>query len=1178
MQASVQHSARRAAARRDHRCRRPALASLPAGLAALAAALLLLVLAGAAGAATVSSAPDRAVWSANGQVYAIATAADGTTYIGGQFTQMWPATGGGALVDADGDPVGVPLGINGYVMAAAPDGQGGYYLGGEFTSIGGQAHTRLAHLLADGTVDDGWSADVTGSSVYAIAVSGDTVFVGGLFTKVDGVDRANLAALDAATGDVVAGWAPVPDSAVYTLAVSGTTVYAGGGFRHVSGTDRDYIALLDAATGGLVAGTAAGADNTVYELAVSPSGDTVYAAGAFSSIGGLTRQNIAALDPATGAAVAAWNASVGTGGSVFAVSASGDTVYFGGAFGKVDGVTRKNLAAVDAATGALKTGWDPAPDIGISGVSVYEGAVYVAGYFSAIGGATRSKFAALDATTGLATDWVVDGPPGTQGWGVSHSGSTFFAGGLMSSIGIESRSGIAALDAGGALTDWQSGALAAPVGVTPRVDALAIADGTLYAGGVFTSVGGTSRSSLAAFDAATGALDADWVPDATGGSPPTDVRCLAVSGDTVYAGGEFTSIGATPVARDRVAALDAASGDPTAWDPDADGTVNCLQIAGDTIYAGGSFATIGGEARNRIAALDVSQDSTGTATAWDPNANGAVNSLLVSGSTVYAGGAFTAFGATPVTRNHLAALDAGTGAPTTWDPDANGSVNGLGLYLGNIYAGGAFTTVGGTSRLRLAAVDASTGILTDWNPAIWLMPVSAPPAGGPGRTPQATPTVNALAVANERVYTGGLFDRVGLPAQTLVRPYFTAFLTQYTVTPGVSGGHGAISPAVPQVVYAGETPTFTFAPDVNYAVDTVLVGGSPVTPTTPTTYTLPAVHADTDVTVSYKLVCFTIVASAGAHGTISPSGTRYVIPGASQTFVFRPAEGYHVAGVLVDGRPAVHRWHESYTFTDVAADHTIAVSFAPNEYLLSAVAGPGGTTSPAHGVLVLYGGSQTFAITPDRDYRISDVTVDGVSVGAVGSYTFTAVAASHLLEASFARSAYVVRASAGEGGSLSPAGEARYAPGEAPTYAITPEPGHHLERLLLDGAVVAPTGPDSYTFAPLAADHTLRARFAADGAPLLGRPKAPARVAPRTFFTVRGARTPGAPPVTIGAWRREAGVWRFVRSLEASGEGGRYAARFRFARPGRYRFRAASPAAEGWLAAESGFSDAVRVR
>ncbi|MDG0792228.1 DUF4073 domain-containing protein [Cohnella ginsengisoli] len=72
-------------------------------------------------------------------------------------------------------------------------------------------------------------------------------------------------------------------------------------------------------------------------------------------------------------------------------------------------------------------------------------------------------------------------------------------------------------------------------------------------------------------------------------------------------------------------------------------------------------------------------------------------------------------------------------------------------------------------------------------------------------------------------------------------------------------------------------------------------------------------------------------------------------------------------------------------------------------YTLTAIAGIGGSMSPSGAIAVTQGGSQTFAIKPDEGYVISDVTVDGKSVGAVDSYTFVSVTAAHTIKAEFSK-------------------------------------------------------------------------------------------------------------------------------------------------------------------------------
>ena len=72
---------------------------------------------------------------------------------------------------------------------------------------------------------------------------------------------------------------------------------------------------------------------------------------------------------------------------------------------------------------------------------------------------------------------------------------------------------------------------------------------------------------------------------------------------------------------------------------------------------------------------------------------------------------------------------------------------------------------------------------------------------------------------------------------------------------------------------------------------------------------------------------YTITATAGPHGTITPSGDVTVNEGGSQTFTFTPEAGYRIDVVLVDGAPQVPV-PESYTFENIQANHTIHVDFA----------------------------------------------------------------------------------------------------------------------------------------------------------------------------------------------------------------------------------------------------------
>ena len=80
------------------------------------------------------------------------------------------------------------------------------------------------------------------------------------------------------------------------------------------------------------------------------------------------------------------------------------------------------------------------------------------------------------------------------------------------------------------------------------------------------------------------------------------------------------------------------------------------------------------------------------------------------------------------------------------------------------------------------------------------------------------------------------------------------------------------------------------------------------------------------------VTAYTIEATAGGNGSISPSGKTAVVSGEDATFVITPDSGYQVADVLVDGKSvgAVR----SYTFENVKANHTISVTFAEGEQVV----------------------------------------------------------------------------------------------------------------------------------------------------------------------------------------------------------------------------------------------------
>src|SRR5659263_574324 len=222
------------------------------------------------------------------------------------------------------------------------------------------------------------------------------------------------------------------------------------------------------------------------------------------------------------------------------------------------------------------------------------------------------------------------------------------------------------------------------------------------------------------------------------------------------------------------------------------------------------------------------------------------------------------------------------------------------------------------------------------------------------------------------------------------------------------------------VAVAGLTDqTFDIAALPGYEIADVVVDGTSRGPRS--SYTFSDVVADGSIAASFALDTFTITASAGAGGTIDPSGDVAVDGLTDQTFDIAALPGYEIADVVVDGTSRGPL--SSYTFSDVVADGSIAASFALDTFTITASAGAGGTIDPSGDVAVAALTDQTFDIAARPGYEIADVVVDGTSRGPLSSYTFSDVVADGSIAASFALDTFTITASAGAGGTIDPSGD-----------------------------------------------------------------------------------------------------------------------------------------------------------
>jgi trimeric autotransporter adhesin len=463
-----------------------------------------------------------------------------------------------------------------------------------------------------------------------------------------------------------------------------------------------------------------------------------------------------------------------TNGPVDALARSGNILYLGGNFSEV-GPRTGPAVALNAATGAVAA---PAPQLAGRGVEI-------------------------DATL----------PDGSGGY---YAAGNFHYLAATPGAGPTPHAFLVHILAGGSLDPSF-----APT-VNGKVLALVRSGSTLYAGGDFTNVDGQKAHFLVALNAASGALNTSFTPN-----PDNAVTALAFSGPNLIAAGAFSQLGGD--AADKfIGEVNPSTGAALgAFNAGANGPVNALAPSGDGshVYVGGSFTAIGGQSFSNLAELDAG--SGAAVAAFNPNPDNAVYALALSGSQLYAGGAFVGFQNDTVTEPYLAALDPGTGAvDTAFAPAPQGDVFAL-LLSGDgqtLYAGGQFVGIGGGNANYLAALNASTGALvSSFNPAL-------------------NNTVFALSSDGTNLYAGGAFTSAGAQAQADIAAIdlstgaeVPAFQTASSVTSTVNAltlspdgktlylaGTGSSEPAEAISTATGATVS-TFAPNTSLGPANALV-------------------------------------------------------------------------------------------------------------------------------------------------------------------------------------------------------------------------------------------------------------------------------------------------------------------------------------------------------------------
>ncbi|MGI8786426.1 MAG: beta strand repeat-containing protein [Pyrinomonadaceae bacterium] len=698
--------------------------------------------------------------------------------------------------------------------AMATDAKGNLYVGGRFTSIDNVVTNNIARYdiatdtwsaLAHNGLNGGFGPDIT---VEALAISGNNLFVSGRFqgTGDGAISFRNIARYDIAAD----AWSPLGGSGnglsnvydtegdVRALAISGNDLFVGGQFTRSTNnvtTNLKSIARYNIAadtfsplTGnGLSDGNAFG---TGYVNALLVSGSDLFVGGYFKQTvdGATTNLNrIARFNTATNT----WSAFAGNGlryGNVNALAISGNFLFVGGSFNETDdGTTAINLFSIArydivnntwlqtfAGSGLKNNGFLGSVEaLTISGNDLYVGGQFTSTADNSL--TNLGNIARYDVSGNAWSPLTGSGLNGNSVFALLIVGSDLIVGGRFTETAngaTKNINNIARYNSGA----WKALGANNGIALDRIVNAVAVdANGNIYVGGNFTQAAGgatTNLNHIARFNVA----DNTWSALNNNGLNG-NVNALAISGDTLYVGGDFSMTGDNTMPLNRIARYNITSGGWSALTGSVsngnglNNSVYALTISGSSLFVGGDFTQTVGDSptnMNRIAGYDTAANTWSALTGSVPNGNGLNNSvyaLTISGSSLFVGGGFTqTIGDSSTTLNRIARYDTST---NIWSALANNGLNSFvrALYSSgsNLLARGDFSQTfdGAKSLDRLAHYHVTNNVWTSLT------------EGSDADAYQAATTLGAAQPSGTDLAVGGSFKPLSCgTAQSFTRVYF----------------------------------------------------------------------------------------------------------------------------------------------------------------------------------------------------------------------------------------------------------------------------------------------------------------------------------------------------------------------------------------------------------------------
>jgi hypothetical protein len=282
----------------------------------------------------------------------------------------------------------------------------GILVAGTFADLGtGKAHT-LTVFDCDTTEMQRYPRSTMMSDLLCMDIYSGKLYVGGsTWAQIDtfGLD-IQCAAYELNNGRLYTGFAPNPSSTTQSMHIHQNSgiLYIGGNFTNVRSNappstttaTRNRIAAWDIKTSPHTFLTSFDPNLNGNPLALATSGNMLYMGGSFTTVGGVTRNRLAAYNIETNSLDLNFNPNINN--TVNTIKISGDHMYIGGDFTLVGASTRNRCAKVRLSDGALDANFNPNLNRTVRAIDISGDYLYIGGNFTTVGSITKRKLCAVN--------------------------------------------------------------------------------------------------------------------------------------------------------------------------------------------------------------------------------------------------------------------------------------------------------------------------------------------------------------------------------------------------------------------------------------------------------------------------------------------------------------------------------------------------------------------------------------------------------------------------------------------------------------------------------------------------------------------------------------------------------------------------------------------------------------